>query len=820
MDKRRWSLLLLIAVSVLLVAGFEYTNSITQPPASAKAKRKLVLWGLTTGPDTQGLQNVIHEFSRRHPDVDVQVLSMGAGGMNAQKLMTSIVGNVAPDVVNQDRFQISDWASRGAFRPLDDLINRDKADPNDPTPDKFYPAPWEEASYEGKVYGIPTGADNRVLYWNRTLFNQSASELRAAGLDPNRAPRTWSEVLAYSKILTKLNKDGSVKVAGFDPNYGNAWLYMYAFQNNASFMSADGKTCTIASPEVQEALKFMKDGYAILGGYSKAKVFESGLQGNENDPFLTGQIAMKIDGDWILNNIARYGPQTDFAAAPPPVPDDRYNHVGRFKNEKDTFITWVGGFSFAIPKGAKNVGDAWDFIKFATSAEGWMIYDKGDQQWAAYNGRMYIPRQLANRIANEEQLRVFRPASAKFAQALGMHVAMAKYGRVRPPTMVGDYLWQQHVTAMEAALYGTLSIKNALTQAQANVQRELDDWFHQDRYKIIDFSAVWKFALVLLVVPLAIFAIWFKKAKLGRIARTEALWAYAFVAPWIIGFVVFTFGPMLTSLLFSFTQYNVLNPGRFVGLKNYADLFTSDWPNMSKAFYNAGYLAIFGVPLGLLTGLAIALLLNQGVRGMRYYRTIFYIPSIVPGVASVVLWIWLLTADPHKGLVNALWSGTVQKWLGATPPAWLNDAGWSKPALIFMGLWGAGSGMLLWLAGLNGIPKTLYEAAEIDGASPKEKFFNITLPMLSSVMFFNVIIGIIGAVQVFDSVYIIHDANGPVGPGDSLLTPVYHLFDEGFSFFKMGYASSIAWVLFLLILLLTGSQFLLSKTWVHYETDK
>jgi hypothetical protein len=174
---------------------------------------------VTLGPESQGFQDLIREFERLHPEYEVRVLGMGAGQMNPQKLMTAIVGKVPPDVISQDRFTISDWASRNTFLPLDPLIERDrKRDPLTPTREQYYPQFWEEASYNGQVYGIPTSGDTRALFWNKDVFRAKAKELAAAGLDPNRAPRTWKETLAYSKVLTEFNKDGSLKVAGFLTN--------------------------------------------------------------------------------------------------------------------------------------------------------------------------------------------------------------------------------------------------------------------------------------------------------------------------------------------------------------------------------------------------------------------------------------------------------------------------------------------------------------------------------------------------------------------------------------------------------------------------
>jgi ABC-type sugar transport system permease subunit/ABC-type glycerol-3-phosphate transport system substrate-binding protein len=790
-------------------------------PSAGQSQKDLVIWGVNVGPDSKGVVAMLREFQRRNPDLNLRVLSMGSGGMNPQKLMTSIVGNVAPDVIAQDRFTISDWASRGAFRSLDDYIARDKgSDPLCPRREQYYPAVWEEAAYGGLQYAIPTDADNRALYWNRAIFREKAKELRAAGLDPERAPRTWGELLKYSAVLTEKNPDGTLKRAGYLPNFGNCWLYMYAFQNNASFMDPSGRKCTLYTPESEEALQFIVDGYKIAGGYTNAKAFESGFLGNENDAFIIGKVAMKVDGDWILNGLSRYAPGLDFGNAPPPVPDDRYAHKGRFANDKDTYVSWVGGFSYAIPMGAKNPEGAWRFIKFATSVVGRMIANRAQSAWEQKRGRVFIPKQAGNMEANEVAFAEFKPADPKFAAALKQHKDLMPVARIRPATFVGQMLWDEHVRALENACYGKMTPKEALLAGQATVQRGLDEFYDKGKYPVIDLSVPLMVGVGLVGVAALVLVGLFRRQRLGRLGRTEAKWAYLFVSPWVIGFLVLTLGPMLASLFFSFTQWNVLNEARFVGPKNYQDLVGIDRANVLKGLMNAGYLAGIGVPLGVFTGLSIALLLNAAVKGMRFYRTAFYVPAIVPTVASAILWAWILAADPNKGLLNAAWQSTLTQWFNAAPPGWINAESWSKDALIVMGIWGAGSGMILWLAGLKGVPTQLYEAASIDGANPRQQFLNVTLPQLSPIIFFNMVMGFIGAVQEFDRIYIMKPSDGPVGPADSLLSPVFLLFQNGFGYFKMGYASAIAWMIFVIILILTLIQFRMAPKWVHYEAEK
>lgn len=809
----------LLFLGIFLLLGAQLFGQAKPQP------KELVIWSVARGPNTKGEEAQIHQFQQMHPEYHLRWLSMGAGGMNPQKLMTSIVGNVAPDVIFQDRFTVGDWASRNAFMPLDDFMKRDAADPDCPKESDYYPAVWKEASYKGHLYGIPWAADDRCLYYNKAIFKEKADQLRAAGLDPNRPPRTWSELLKYSKILTEFNPDGTLKRAGYFPNFGNSWLYLYSFQMNGSLLSPDGRTCTMDTPENVAALQFMVDGYQIFAtkghtGYENAKDFETGFLSYANDPFLIGKVAMKTDGDWILKDIAQYTPDLDFGVAPTPVPDDRYYHRGAFAHEKDTFVTWTGGYCYAIPKTARNPEGAWQFIKYTTSLRGRILRHTSQRDWERHRGHAYIPEMSASRAANQVIFDMFKPPDPKFAAALQTHIDMLKSARVRPSTALAQLLWDQQVQATEDACFLKNPPATSLLNAQKAVQLELDDLYHEDSYPLVNWSVpIWISAVIVLAL-----AIWgliaYRRRRLRPLARNEARWAFLFVSPWAFGFIVFTVGPMIVSLIWSFTRYTVLTPARWVGAENYVAMVTTNHDRTFKAFSNVLYLAGVGVPLSVATGLAVALLLNAAVRGMRVYRTMFYMPAIVPTIASAVLWIWLLYGDPHRGLINGFWDATITKWLGLSPPGWLNAEPWSKPALILMGVWGAGSGMILWLAGLKGVPASLYEASCIDGATPRQQFWAVTIPQLSPIMFFNVVMGFIGALQEFDRVYVMRPVEGAMGPGESLLTPVYLLFQNGFAYFKMGYASALAWTIFAIIVVITLIQFRLSRSWVHYEAGE
>jgi multiple sugar transport system permease protein len=297
--------------------------------------------------------------------------------------------------------------------------------------------------------------------------------------------------------------------------------------------------------------------------------------------------------------------------------------------------------------------------------------------------------------------------------------------------------------------------------------------------------------------------------QVNRTARRQRRYGLLFASPWLIGFTVFIAYPILASLYYSFCSYDAIRPPHWVGLQNYQRLFTQDdlfW----KSLWNTLYMVLFGLPLSIAASLGIALLLNQKVKGMAFYRTLYYLPSITPVIATSILWLWLL--NPEMGLVNVL-----LQHLGIPhPPAWLTDPLWAKPALILMGLWAAGGSMVIYLAGLQDVPVSLYEAASLDGAGRLAQFRHVTLPMLTPVLLFNLIMGLIGSFQYFTQAYVM--TNG--GPEDSTTFYALHLFNRAFQDFKMGYASAMAWVLFLLTLACALVIFRTSARWVYYAGEE
>jgi len=278
----------------------------------------------------------------------------------------------------------------------------------------------------------------------------------------------------------------------------------------------------------------------------------------------------------------------------------------------------------------------------------------------------------------------------------------------------------------------------------------------------------------------------------------------AFISPWLIGFAAFTFLPIVLSFYYSLCDFSILKPPAYIGAENYTDLLKD--PVFWKSLKNTFYYAAMAIPAGLCVSIGLAMLLNVKMPGQAIFRTVIFLPSLVPVVAAAMLWMWLFNA--RYGLFNVLLAK-----VGIEGPGWLSDERWAMPSLALMSLWGVGHAVVIYLAGLQDVPKELYEAAEIDGAGIWRRIWHVTLPMLSPVIFFNLVMSIIGVLQVFDMPFIMTGG----GPARATLFIAMYLRDNAFSYLKMGYASAMAWIMLLIVLVLTGLAFWSSRRWVHYQ---
>ena len=292
----------------------------------------------------------------------------------------------------------------------------------------------------------------------------------------------------------------------------------------------------------------------------------------------------------------------------------------------------------------------------------------------------------------------------------------------------------------------------------------------------------------------------------SMIQARDAVWGYIFLLPWLIGLIVFFLGPILLSLALSFTEYDVITPPRFIGVANYATAFFNDrlfWPSIGRTFE---YSALV-IPVGLLGGLGLAMLLNRQARGTNIFRASFFVPTLTPAVALTLLWSWLL--QPEIGPIN-----DALKVVGIQGPLWLASKDWALPSIVLINLWASmgGNAMLIFLAGLQGVPQELYEASSLDGAGAWDRFRTITLPMISPTFFFNLVLGVIGALKVFTTAFVATQG----GPSYATWFFALHIYQQAFAFFKMGYGSALAWIFVVILLIFTYAQLVLSKRWVYY----
>ena len=842
------------------------------------------------GPIRDAMEAAVREFEyltreRHRIDPAYPIIRVVAGQHASRdqvedptRFLLSLAGGDPPDVIFFDRFAISEWSAKGAFTPLDDFMERDRAMWDDWTsarigdtnalppwpgalpeppraegaaaladvtpvePTNYFPGAWEEINYRDPVtgtsgiYGIPNNADNRVLLYNKDMLIRYGYTNALGEAQP---PRSWEELEAMAVAMTERDDRGNLSRVGFIPNYGNTFLYMYGWMAGAQFMSEDGLTCTLNDSNVVYALDYVTRVYDRLGGAKEVDGFQSTFQRDALDPFIMGKVAMKIDGVWVMSSLARYGRDLNVGAAPPPLPQ-RELDKGREP------ISWLGGWAYAIPSSAQNQQAAWELIRFLVSRRALEIMITSEQYTYRAQGRPFIPRQVPNREHNEwiyDHYIASNPdIEPKFRSVMKVYNDMLEQSYCRPVTPVGQKLWNAQRWAMEEAIYHKRTPQEALDHYTAQVQQALHETLDPPPGKPIT-TWSWFFILYGALIVTAVFWVYRADTRPPRQARGDGAkqglgsrifnaitgedktapavvegkkgsyfrsqWKDGVICalPWLVGFVCFIGGPLLFSIVISFCRYDIINPAIATGFDNYVRMFTGGDELFLKSLGNTLFM-IIGVPLGMAVGLGMAILLTQKVRGVALWRTLFYLPSIVPMVAASILWIWIF--NPQSGLLNGFLAT-----LGIDGPLWLQDHKTSKWALILMGLWTAGGGMIIWIAGLKGISETYYEAAAIDGAGPWQKFMYVTLPMLTPYIFFNLVMGLIGTFQIFTQAFIMTGG----GPINSTLFYAYHLFNNAFRYLNMGYAAAMAWFLFVIVLLLTALQMRMSRRWVHYEDE-
>ncbi|AZN43932.1 ABC transporter substrate-binding protein [Paenibacillus albus] len=432
-------------------------NSTSNDSSASGKVVEVVVWGIDPKAIGSGNKEMIDKFNETHPNIKLVPQAMpGSAGYDTQdlsKLTAAIAAGSPPDAAVLNGPFIMEVASRGILMPLNDLIDSSGLDMS-----RYYPYTVKEMSFKDQVWGLPSGMDDRVLFYNKDMFKQ-------AGLDPEKPPTTWDELLDYSKKLTVTDGD-SFKQIGFIPNFGNSWFYLYAIQNNGKFLDDDGKKVLLNSPENVEALNFMVKGYDLLGGAKKANAYSSSFQSGANDPFLSGKLGMVINGNWILSDLLRFSPNLNFGVAMPPTPTG------------SDYKTWSGGWAYGVPKGAKHPKEAFEVIKWLTT-EGPKYQAEGAAKYNETQGRTFIPNWTANIDLNEYLNKTYiEPLkNENVKNAIDFTVKAMEKSISLPVSPVGQLLWSEHARAIDEAIYHKGEPQAILDAATQKVQAELDKFW-------------------------------------------------------------------------------------------------------------------------------------------------------------------------------------------------------------------------------------------------------------------------------------------------------------------------------------------------------
>ncbi|HET9958807.1 MAG TPA: extracellular solute-binding protein, partial [Polyangiaceae bacterium] len=666
------------------------------------------------------------------------------------------------------------FADKSALTPLDDFAQGTVVNA-----ERFLPGYWDMGVHEGRLYGVPAVPAVTGLYWNKRLF-------REAGLDPERPPRTLPELDEFARRLTRV-QDGKITQAGFLPSQPAGWFpFMWPYFFGGKLWDG-GSHLTLNDAANIRAFEWVQ-GYAKFHGVAALQNMSAGFgsSASAQDPFLSGKLGMVFQGVWLPSYIDRFAPNLEWGAAPFPGLD-----------AAGAPIAYIDADMLVIPRGSRHAREAFEFMRYVARTE--------------------VMEKLCRLQHKNSPLREVTPSF--FTGHPHREIRMFQALAASPAAVSAPKLpiWAEYraeiVALFQRVWLVQASPQQALDEAQGRLQRSLDR--ARARRAIPPRPALsWApWGLLAFVFTGALAFAWWRRGHWWSVTKRRSPRSnaslprgLAFFSPWAVGFLVFTAYPIAASLIYSLCDYSALSPPKFVGLDNYAELL-SDRLFLIALKNTLTYVGL-ALPLGLGSSFAVALLLDAKVRGSSVYRTLVFLPSLTPVVVSSMVWLWIFNAQ--YGVLNQLLGKLSFGLLG--PVAWLSDPHTALPSLVLMSLWGGGHTVVVLLAAMQDVPAAMYEAADIDGASFWHKVRHITLPLTSPVLYFNGIMGIISGLQIFAQPYIMTGG----GPARATMTYAMRLYENAFAFLRMGYAAAMAWILFLLVLLLTWLAVRVASRRVHY----
>ncbi len=786
--------------------------------------------------ENEFFQLACETFERDNPGVTIK--SEWFVGDYAPRLQLVLITDKAADIILMDDEIHPQYGVRGYLEDLRPYILRESdelerglaeelryietpKDQRDPNFDrKYLSTALQSFNYRGFQGGLPWDGNSELIYYNKDLFDQE-------GIPYPDDDWTYEEFRAIAKKLTK-DFDGDGRPDQFGANFAFSFLGFesLAWSFGGAILNEDRTRAAINSPRSLEAAHFfydMKFEDHSIAWTGDVAGFLTEVQ------LLSGRVGMVPAMSYMIPALNRVegGMRWGMAHKPYGPYGQRYSRV-----------TW-DGISINAYTTPEKKEIAWRFLKHIISDE-----------MQTYIGKTQRGFPVRRDLAFEHYIDADTPAREELA------LAATDYGRLTPittryielrDTIDAEFLVLNVAETQdpESRITPQETLARLEHKINAVLDKEITNWqVEEEKEGASPWHGVWlALAIVGFVFGAAMCVRPIRRGFLAEVGETrrmlgsrrgrrDTLEGLLFASPWLMGLCLFTAFPIVFSVVLSFCRwdpYESIDTMRFIGLDNFTRAFSTDKitgdPLVLKSLYNTFYYAFFAVPLGICTSLGLAILLNQKVRGIAIFRTTFYLPSIVSGVATVILWMFIF--NPTFGPLNAFlhWangfldSSVILAWINLPEPMWLGDSAWEKPALIIMSLWGAGgAGMLIFLAGLQGVPDQLYEVAELDGAGRLRKFWNVTLPMLTPTIYFNLIMGIIGALKVFMQAYIMTDGKG--GTDNALLFFVLHLYRKAFIEYEMGYASALSWILFSIILVFTLMVIRSSAVWVYYEGER
>lgn len=745
------------------------------------------------------MNQLAKEFGELHPNIHAESVFVPQGGDFFQKILLMFAANTQPDVINIGCGNQVPLATRHAIQDLGPYIAKSP----DIRLENYFPNSLNLFTFDGKLYALPRAlVPTGLIYYNKNL-------LRKAGLSKLSADWTWSlkprpelrerDLLWVLDRLTKRNGSQVVQY-GMGIAWPQLWFQTLLTSSGLKVWdSNENPTKMLATDSKVEALmQFVADS-VYKYRYVPSQNDLSGLNTSSTDQFIQGKLPMFQSGAWEIGNFRKNIKDFEWDVVPFPAHDG------------DVRRSLGSGSGFALVTGAKHPAEAWEFIKFMTGRHAQTLLAQAGSEIPSY-------RELALTRG------VWLPKDPN-ASPTGMgHTVTA--ASVEQMDIVPD--WFVPITVdVQSTAYHILNSENPVHQtlAELQVQGTRDMAFAKIRHNRRPFPWLIAGSLAgVLALSVLVWLFWPTKSQpITKQERAHGRTAIWFLVPWVLGLGL-VFGPMLYSLVISFAESDLITPTKFAALENYTDAFKDKIFLISVR--QTFLFALMSVPVGTMAALVFALLLNQSVKGIRFFRGLYYVPSLVSGVAMGL--IWLRVFNPESGLINTilygpdghgnfLGLGRLLSWLAGTPGKpveWLTNAKTVLPALVIMGAWGAGGGAIIFLAGLQGISKTYYEAAMIDGATAWQRLRKITLPLLTPTTFFVLTTGIIGSLQVYTQSVVMTQGGEPDHATEFYMV---HLVAKAFNELRIGYANALAWILFAMILVLTLIQFRLANRWVYYE---